>query len=431
MSDFTLPSKVVSPSTKDDNVTPVAFQAPTKALNMGVLVLYCLAILSIWMAVFPILQILIPTQIVALDATHKIADFSLISALGALAALLTFPLAGAFSDRTTSRFGRRRPWIIGGVIGMALMLIILASMPTVFALGIGWICFTIFANITQAGMFTVLPDQVPPQQRALVSAFVGLSIPIGIALGSILIGRVFKTPQTAYYVFAGILLVLVLLFASVMRDEPLPKDTVPPFRLGAFLANFWTNPARHPDFGWAWLTRFLLVLSYACGTSYLFFFLQDAVQFGHRAAQGVSTFQLIVTGLLLVSSITSGILSDRMQRRKTFVIVAGCVMALGLLVLAFFPNWLFVQVAAAIFGLGYGIYVAVDMAMVIQVLPSARNRGKDMGMVNIAGTLPQVLAPAIIGVIISATHSYLLLFVFAAAFALLASAFIPRIKGVR
>jgi MFS family permease len=269
-----------------------------------------------------------------------------------------------------------------------------------------------------------------------VSAFVGLSVPIGITLGAIIVGRDAKTPQLAYVTLAGLLFVFVFLFAFVMRDERLPKGEMPPLKLRTFLANFWLNPARYPDFGWAWLTRFLFVMSYACATSYLLYFLQDAVHYeqifhGQSAARGVSTFQLILTALLLVSSIGSGILSDRTQRRKLFVTTAGIIMALALLLLAFFPSWLFVELAAAVFGLGYGIYVAVDLALVIQVLPSARNRGKDMGVINIAGTLPQVIAPALIGVVIGTTHSYLLLFSLAAIFSLLAASLIPRIKSVK
>ena len=284
-------------------------------------------------------------------------------------------------------------------------------------------------------MFTLIPDKVPARQRATVSAFIGLSVPIGIALGSTLIGRVTKTTQLSYYTIMGLMLFFVLLFVLVLREEPLPKDALPPFRLGAFVKGFWVNPVTYPNFGWAWLTRFLFTLSYASGTGYLFFFLQDAVHYeqlfhGHAVAQGVSTFQQILTLLLLVACISSGFLSDRLQRRKGFVMLAGLIMGLALLLLAFFPSWSLVLLAAGVFGLGYGIYVAVDLALVIQVLPSARSRGKDMGVINIAATLPQAVAPVLLGIIISKTHSYILLFVLAAVFALLASMLIPRIKGV-
>ncbi len=430
MSNFELADDFNSSSTTRNADIPLALRTPTKFLSVGVLVLYCLTIVVIWMSIFPLLQIMIPTQITMLDARHKIADYSLISAMGALTALITFPLVGALSDRTTLRLGRRRPWIIGGTIGAALVLVFLGGVPNILWLGTGWVLFTIFANITQAGLFTIIADQVPARQRALVSAFVGLSIPVGIALGSVLVGRILKTPQLSYYVIAGLLLIFGLLFSLIMHDEPLPKGALPPFNFVSFIAGFWINPVKHPDFGWAWLTRFLLILGYACGTSYLFFFLQDAVHYP-QPAQGVSTFQLISTGLLLVASIGSGILSDRSQRRKIFVMGAGCTMGIALLILAFFPSWPMVQFAAAVLGLGYGIYVAVDLALVIQVLPSAQNRGKDMGVINIAATIPQVLAPALIGIMISTFHSYLLLFTLAAILLFLASALIPRIKEVR
>ena len=435
MSDFTVPRDALAPSSEKSLETPVALQVPTKSVGVIFLLLFCLATLVIWMGIFPVLQILIPIQITALDAAHKISDYSIISVLGALTSLITFPLVGALSDRTTLRLGRRRPWILTGILGAAIMLAFLASASSIVMLAIGWVLFTVFASFTQAGLFTLIPDKVPARQRATVSAFIGLSVPIGIALGSTLIGRVTRTPQLSYYTIMGLMLFFVLLFALVLHDEPLPKEVVPPFKLGAFMAGFWVNPAQHPNFGWAWLTRFLFALSYACGTGYLFFFLQDAVHYdrlfqGRSVAQGVSTFQQILTLLLLIACISSGFFSDRLQRRKIFVIVAGLVMALALLLLAFFPSWSLVVVAAGVLGLGYGIYVAVDLALVIHVLPSAQNRGKDMGVINIAATIPQALAPVLIGVIVSKSHSYLLLFLLAAAFSLLASLLIPRIKGV-
>ncbi len=435
MSDFSVPGDIVSSSEEKNVETPVALQAPTKAVGVVFLLLFCLATLVIWMGIFPILQILIPIQITTLDAANKIGIYSLISVLGALTSLVTFPLVGALSDRTTGRLGRRRPWIIGGIIGAALVLVFLANATSIAALAIGWVLFTVFASFAQAGLFTLIPDKVPARQRATVSAFIGLSVPIGIALGSTLIGRVTRTTQLSYYTILGLMLFFVLLFALVLREEPLPRHVVPPFKLGAFLRGFWVNPTTYPNFGWAWLTRFLFTLSYACATGYLFFFLQDAVRYeqlfhGRPVAQGVSTFQQILTLLLLIACISSGFLSDRLQQRKGFVMLAGLIMGLALLLLAFFPSWPLVMLAAGVFGLGYGIYVAVDLALVIQVLPSAQSRGKDMGVINIAATIPQAVAPVLLGIIISKSHSYLLLFVLAAVFALLASILIPRIQGV-
>src|SRR5207237_4942047 len=166
-----------------------------------------------------------------------------------------------------------------------------------------------------------VPDQVPLRQRATVSAFVSLSLPVGAVSGALLVTRVAKSTQMSYYTFIGLLLLVMVLFILVLRDKPLPKEAAPRFHLATFLAGFWVNPVKYPDFGWAWLTRFLVYLSYFTALGYLLYFLQDAVHY-QKAAQGVTTFQIILTGTLLLSSLVSGVLSDSLQRRKVFVLVA-------------------------------------------------------------------------------------------------------------
>ena len=138
MSDFSVPSDIVSSSGEKNVETPVALQAPTKAVGVVFLLLFCLATLVIWMGIFPILQILIPIQITTLDAAHKISIYSLISVLGALTSLVTFPLVGALSDRTTGRLGRRRPWILVGVLGAAVVLYWMGTFHRLCKLRTGW-----------------------------------------------------------------------------------------------------------------------------------------------------------------------------------------------------------------------------------------------------------------------------------------------------
>jgi len=275
-----------------------------------------------------------------------------------------------------------------------------------------------------------VPDQVPVRQRATVSSFVSLSLPLGAVIGAVLVTKAVKSTQLSYYTFIGALLVIMLLFVLVLRDKPLSREAAPRFKLGAFLAGFWVNPVRHPDFGWAWITRFLVYLSYFTALGYLLYFLQDAVHY-QNPAQGVTTFQITLTGTLLIASISSGILSDRFQRRKLFVMGASFVLALSFLILAFFQTWPAVELAAAVLGIGFGAYLGVDIALITQVLPSASARGKDMGVINIANAFPQVVGSAIAALVINVFHSYTLLFVLAAILASLGAVLIQQIKDVR
>ena len=403
---------------------------PTKAVNPGFQLALTLANTVIWLSILPISTILLPLQIAGLDAAHRFSNLSIATAVGVLAAVITNPIAGALSDRTTSRLGRRRPWLIGGTIFSAITLALMANASNFVALVLWWAIFHIAANALLAALSAVIPDQVPVRQRATVSSFVSLSLPLGAVIGSILVTKVIKTTQFSYYIFIGIILLVMILFVLVLREKPLPKKTVPPFNLRAFLADFWVNPARYPDFGWAWLTRFIVYLSYYIALGYLLYFLQDAVHY-QKAAQGVTTFQTILTGTLLIASITSGILSDRFQRRKPFVMGASFVLALAFLILAFFQTWPAVELAAAVLGIGFGAYLGVDIALITQVLPSANTRGKDMGVINIANAFPQVVGAAIAALVINAFHNYTLLFIFAAILASLGAILIQRIKSVR
>ena len=415
---------------KSVNDVPEALQVPTKAVSPSFQVMLALANTVIWLSILPIGQILLPTQIAAFNAATRFSNLAIATSVGVLAALLTNPIAGALSDRTTSRLGRRRPWLIAGTVLSAATLVLLANASSFLTLVIWWAIFHVAANAILAALSAIVPDQVPVRQRATVSAFVSLSLPLGAVVGALLVTKVVKSTVMSYYTFGGILFIVMLIFVLVLRDKPLPKAAAPRFHLGTFLAAFWVNPVKYPDFGWAWLTRFLVYLGYFTALGYLLYFLQDAVHY-QKAAQGVTTFQIILTGTLLIASVLSGILSDKFGRRKVFVMGASLVIALSFLILAFWQTWTGVQLAAAVLGIGFGAYLGVDIALITQVLPSANARGKDLGVINIANALPQVVGYTTAALVITVFHSYTILFVLAALLASLGAVLIRQIKSVR
>jgi len=412
------------------NDIPEALQVPTNAVRPAFQALLALANTAIWLSILPIGQILLPTQIAVFNAATKFSNLAIATSVGVLAALLTNPIAGALSDRTTSRFGRRRPWLIVGTVLSAATLVLMANATSFITLVIWWAMFHVAANALLAALSAVIPDQVPVRQRATVSAFVSLSLPLGAVVGALLVTKVIKSTEFSYYTFGSVLVIVMLLFVLVLRDKPLPKGATPRFHLGTFLAAFWVNPVKYPDFGWAWLTRFLVYLSYFTALGYLLYFLQDAVHY-QKAAQGVTTFQIILTGTLLISSVIAGMLSDKFGRRKVFVTGASLVITLAFLILAFFQTWTGVQLAAAVLGIGFGAYLGVDIALITQVLPSANARGKDLGVINIANALPQVVGSATAALVITTFHSYTILFALAALLASLGAVLIRQIKSVR
>src|SRR5207247_9151368 len=151
----------------------------------------------------------------------------------------------------------------------------------------------------------------------------------------------------AYVVMVLIGLLTTMPSAVFLHDKVRPKGYMPAFRLCAFLTNFWINPRKYPDFGWAWLTRFVPFVGYFLGITYIFYYLEDVVKYPH-ALQGASTFSIIAAVVSLLSTVLGGFLSDRLKRRKLFVIVGMCIMAISFLLLALFHTSITVLVAAAV-----------------------------------------------------------------------------------
>ena len=315
--------------------------------------------------------------------------------------------------------------------------LLLSIAPSLLLVFVEWIFLEIAINLVQASLTAILPDQVPVRQRATVSAFAaGLGTLLGGLFGQILVAQVFKEIHPAYASIAVAIVIMLALFLLVLREEPLSREYVPPFRIKHIFAAYWLNPLAHRDFFLTWLARCLMFLGYTTVVNFMFYYLQDAVQYmrvfpGQTTAQGVQTFFAINVGSILVASLVGGMLSDKMQRRRLFVIVASLIMTVGLLLYAFFPTWAMVIVATVVLGLGMGVFLAVDLALASQVLPKAADRGKDMGIINTAIFLPMILSPLVAGVTLSALHSYLALFSLLAVGTLFSAILIVPIKSVR
>ena len=414
-------------------VLPEALQPPTKRVSTGFSIWLTAANAVLYICWVGIGTILLPAQVAQMAPTNTAVVLGIGLGLTALLALVLAPIAGALSDRTTSRFGRRRPWIFFGAIISALALAIMIRAGNVVILFLGWGLFQIASNLILAVLNAIVPDHVPDTQRGTVSGIVGLSIPIGFIVGAILAAA--TLPAISYAILIVIVLVALIPYALFLRDKVLPREYRASFNLWAFCKNFWINPRKHPDFSWAWFTRFLNVLGYYIGPSFLFLYLYNAVLGPHytseQVKQAVATVLTSATLVMFFFVFIGGILSDRFQRRKIFVVIAGTIMALGLLIQGLFPIWAIVLVGACLVGLGSGIYTSVDMALITQVLPSAKDRAKDLGVINIASTLPQALAPLLAALLISQFHSYPILFTTAALITMLSGILIQPVKSVR
>jgi MFS family permease len=404
---------------------PAATVEPTAPVTARWIGLLSLANLAVWMGFFTPIQVLLPEQLQAIAPENKEAMLGWVTGLGALAAVIFNPLAGALSDRTTGRFGRRHPWTLAGGLVGAAGLILLSTQQTVLGVALCWVGVQVCFNAMLAALTAAVPDRVPVAQRGFVSGWVGMPQVLGVVLGTVLVTVVVHGVRAGYVAVALAVVVLTLAFPLSTRDEPLAVADRP--RLD--LRSFWVSPRRHPDFAWAFGTRFLVQLGNALGTLYLLYFLTDAVRLDDPQT-GLLILILIYTGGLMATTVVAGRLSDRSGRRKSFVIVSGFVMALAAVMLAVSPTWPVAMLGAAVLGGGYGIYLAVDAALITQVLPTATGRAKDLGIINIANSAPQVLAPALAAPIVAVLGGYPVLYGLTAVVTVLGGVFVYKIQSV-
>ncbi|MFJ4102779.1 MFS transporter [Amycolatopsis japonica] len=410
---------------------PEALAEPVARVRAGWMSLLFFANIALWLGVYAPIQVLLPKQAELLDAADKEAVFSLVTGIGAVVALIANPAVGLLSDRTCSARGRRHPWTAAGAAVAAAGLLVLAFAPNVVVMVLGWCLVQAGLNGMLAMLVSAIADRVPVPQRAQVGGLVGIAQMLGTVLGAVVVVVMLDLAglPLGYAVCAAIVLAGAAAFVLRTPDARLPVAFRPSARTRDVLANLWISPRRHPDFAWAWGCHFMINLGNAFGTLYLLFFLKDAVHY-----EDPDTGLLIMMGLygaaLVVGALIAGHFSDKTGRRKPYVLAASAVMAVAALLLVVWQNWTAALAASPLLGVGFGAYMAVALAMLTQVLPTAQDRAKDLGVINIANSLPQVVAPMLTAPILAYLGGYPSLFAASALSTVIAAVLVTRVKGV-
>jgi MFS family permease len=364
------------------------------------------------------------------------SSLGLVLGVGAFFALVANPLVGRLSDRTTSRFGMRRPWIAGGVVTGFLALALIGAAQSVWLVLLGWCVAQAALNAVMAAANATLPDQVPAERRGKTSGIVGITTPLGILGGSVLVNFI-DGDFARFTVPAALAVVLCLLFVFTLKDRVLTEKPAQRFTVGQFLGSFVFNPVKHRDFAWTWLTKFLVMFGYAGIAAYLPYYLTEEFHLSEQEA--VSTILAANVASMLMMALSSpigGVISDRLGKRRAPVAFAGVVMAVGLAILAFAPTVAVVVIAQGVIGLGAGAFFSVDLALATQVLPNPDDTAKDLGVLNIANALPQSIAPAIAPAVLAIGGAtplggYPFWYLFGAVVALAGAVLVYRIKAVK
>lgn len=286
-----------------------------------------------------------------------------------------------------------------------------------------------------APMNTLVADRFDQRSRGTASGFVGAGMTAGLTAGTILAAFLVDRPAFGHALLAGSLVVVTLLFVVVNPEPSSAAMRVEPFDVRAFLRGFWVSPREHPDFAWAFCGRFLMFMGYTAVVGFTLFTLRDFI--GLSDAESNKQIAVIFT-IQLVASVVSGLLcgylSDRIGRRKPFVFFASLAIAAAFAVPIAAPTVTAMYLYGAILGVGYGAYTAVDMALITDVLPKTayESSGKNLGLLTIAATLPQVLGfGSAATLVLSFGQDYRVLFIYGAVLVAASSFMVFPIRSVR
>lgn len=406
---------------------PVAIKGQLRKLMVWMLPTN-ISIFLIWGAVPGILLAL---QVQNIDNEAKAANLAMVAGIGALGAMIAQPVAGMLSDRTRSRFGRRAPWMVLGALVGGLALIGMGLANGLVQITIAWLIVQIAFNFAQGPLSAILPDRVPSSVRGTFAALSGLGLMLGAIGGQILGSQLASNIPAGYVILAGLAVVVVTLFVVFNPDKSNVGQPREPFSLVVFLKTFWVNPIAHPDFFWGFTGRLLLYTGYFAVNGYQLYILQDYIGLGSKALEVIPVLGVISLLGIIIATLISGPLSDKIARRKIFVVISSVLVAVSLVVPFFSHTLTGMMIYSALSGLGFGCFQAVDTALISEVLPSKTDFGKDLGVVNIAATLPQTIAPFVAGFIVVNFGGYATLFPVGVVLVIAGALAVLPIKSVR
>lgn len=341
--------------------------------------------------------------------------------VGALIIIFTNPILAVLSDRTRSRFGRRRPWYVLGLIFGLLGSVGVGLSSAPAALTASWAVAIIGYTLSSGMLITYLGDRLPEEQRGKVMGAIGAISQIGPILGIVVAGA-FAEQLGLMFIVPGIIAFIgPLWFVFSMKDSQYTGE-VPPFALKKLTAGFYFNPRKHSNFAWVIVSKFFVYASLGFTTIYGVYLLQSRL--GLEVAEVSALVALLGIGgvaTAIVGAIGAGWLSDKLKSRKPFLIISGILLAVSPFVVGTTASITQYAIGSLIGTLAVGIYGAVDQALALDTLPSEENENaRYLAVFGLANAIPQALAPfAAAAVVVWAGGDYSWVYFVAAGFAIL------------
>ena len=372
-------------------------------LDFVVLSLYWVAIGYLWTSLGGLILPDLVLQLVGKE--HEGLALGVLEGVGSLMAVVWQPVAGALSDRTRTRFGRRHPFIVGGTIGDVLFLVGLALSGSFGLVLIFYFLLQTASNTAQGPYQGLMPDVAPVAQRGTASGYFGVANVVGLLAGTVGAGVILSHAgrMAAILSICGLLVLTMLPTVLLIPDRAEP--TAGQFKsVRQAIVTTFARPLRYPKFLWLMSSRLLILMGLVGVQSFVFFYFSNV--FFHNDRNNTITASYTLQGLVIVAAFLiswpAARASDRFGRRP-FILVGGLLGAAGVLMLVFshfqlLPSQLVEPLArtlkvpplaaqatlvGVLIGIGYGLFFSVDWAFIQDVIP-ANEAGLFMGFSNIA-----------------------------------------------
>lgn len=375
--------------------------------------------------------VLLPARIADISPEAKANIVALLSSTAMVVATIANIVIGALSDRTRTRWGRRTPWLLGGSVTTAMMLIVIGHVDTVALLVPLWCLFQLGLNALIAPLIAVISDRIAPRHRGTISSIYSVGFSGGIYGGQIIGAQFLGTPLTGFYVLAGLMLLAGPIAAALMKEPSSVNMPKLDLNFRELMLAFSLPLAGARDYYLALIGKLFIVAAKYAISGYMLFILTDYMMVGTGEAGGViSRVSLALMITAIGVGALAGPISDKLGRRKLPVIIAGLLITVGSLIPYFAAESWTLMVYGVVAGIGMGAFNSVDQALNVDILPNPKTTAKDLGILNLANTAGQVVGPVVAATAISII-GYHMLFPAAAALAALGTLAISFIKSVK
>jgi MFS family permease len=417
---------------------------------------------------------------IMIGTTRQGSAYGVMGFLGLLIAIVVMPAAGALSDRSTSRFGRRRPFMIAGTVLDIIFLSGIAlsfgqpltannvALPAWFPLTPSadfWLLFIAYlglqfsSNVANGPIQGLIPDLVTEEHRGVVS---GIKTVIEIAMlvvTAIIVGRLLGRQDwdMAFASQVVILTIIIGLMATLainvfgIRERQLPVSEVPSRTVGdALKRSFEISRERDPDYIWLLVSRLFILGGIGVVSNFAEPYFRDVVLAGnanaeHLAPQLVGDLLTIIGVMIIVVTVPAGILSDRIGR-KPFSVIGGAIGLIGMILIMFARNRTFVVIgplavtdlflAAVVIGLGTALFNSTNWAWATDLVPE-KEAARYLGISNLATGGSQILARTVGGFLLDLGNAqapgagYTTLFFIGAIYFALGTLVLPKVRETR